>query len=286
LDVDAFAPRLSFFFNSHNNLFEEIAKFRAARRIWAKIMRKQFYAKNPKSWMLRFHTQTAGCTLTAQEPQNNAIRVAYQALAAVLGGTQSLHTNSRDEALSLPTEESVKLALRTQQIIAYESHIPDVVDPLAGSYFVENLTNAIEHRVNKYLRTIDDMGGALACIENGYFQREIHDSAYEYQKAIERGDIDVVGVNKYSTESREYKISVHEVPPRVVKKQIQRLKRILKKRDGKGVASALRSLKRAAANNENVMNPIIACVKAYATVGEVSDTLREIFGEHKEKSIV
>ena len=285
LDIDSFAPRLSFFFNAHNNFFEEIAKFRAARRVWARITRKKFKAKNPKSWILRFHTQTAGSTLTAQEPNNNAIRVAFQALASVLGGTQSLHTNSRDEALSLPTEESVKLALRTQQMIAYESKIPEVIDPLAGSYYVESLTNRLEEQVNDYLDKIESMGGALAAIENGYFQKEIHRSAYDYQKAVEKGEITVIGVNKFVTERTSKKYSILKVTPEVVKKQIRKIKKVKQRRNNKKVKVLLNDLKKAAIDNLNLMEPILNCVKEYATIGEISDTLRDVYGEYKEKNI-
>ncbi len=285
LNVDSFAPRLSFFFNAQNNFFEEIAKFRAARRIWARIMRKRFKAKNPKSWVLRFHTQTAGSTLTAQEPNNNAIRVAFQALAAVLGGTQSLHTNSRDEALTLPTEESVKLALRTQQIIAYESRIPEVIDPLAGSYYVESLTNELEKEVNEYLEKIEEMGGTLTAIENGYLQREIHKSAYEYQKAVENGEIAVIGVNKFVTEQTATKYSILKVASELVKKQIRKIRMVKQRRNNKKVKVLLNDLKKAAIENLNLMKPILKCVKEYATIGEISDTLREVYGEYKEKNI-
>ncbi len=285
LAVDSFAPRISFFFNAHNNFFEEIAKFRAARRIWSKIMKEKFKAENPKSWMLRFHTQTAGSTLTAQEPNNNAIRVAFQALAAVLGGTQSLHTNSYDEALALPTEESVKLALRTQQIIAYESKIPEVIDPLGGSYYIESLTNELEEKVNQYLQKIDEMGGALKAIENGYFQKEIHRSAYEYQKAVESRAKTIVGVNKFVTEKKAKRHSVLKVSPEVVKKQISLTNRVKRKRDNGKVRISLSRLKRAAIDDLNVMEPILECVKAYATIGEISHTLREIYGEYREKNI-
>ncbi len=285
LAVDSFAPRISFFFNSHNSFFEEIAKFRAARRIWARIMRENFKAKNPKSWMLRFHTQTAGSTLTAQEPNNNAIRVAFQALAAVLGGTQSLHTNSRDEALALPAEESVKLALRTQQIIAFESRVPEIIDPLGGCYYVESLTNDLEKKVNEYLDVVEEMGGALAAIEKGYFQKEIHKSAYEYQKAVERGEKIIVGVNKFETEEGVNRYSILKVSPRAVRKQIQRTKRMKRIRDNRKIKRLLRLLERAALDNKNVMTSILSCVKAYATLGEISDTLRQVYGEYKEKSL-
>lgn len=284
LAVDTFAPRISFFFNAHNNFFEEIAKFRAARRIWARIMKERFHAQDPRSWMLRFHTQTAGATLTAQEPHNNAIRVAYQALAAVLGGTQSLHTNSRDEALALPSEEAVQLALRTQQVIAYESGVPTVIDPLGGSYYIEALTNTIERGVNEYLDIIDEMGGALAAIESGYFQQEIHQSAYTYQQAVERGDIAVIGVNKYPSVSPVH-FGLLRVSPRAVKKQQAKLRRIKKERDAGKVASTLRILKRVAQGKENVMVAIIDCVKAYCTLGEITDTLKSVYGEYEEKNI-
>lgn len=285
LDVDSFAPRISFFFNAHNNFFEEIAKFRAARRIWARIMKSRFKAKNPRSWMLRFHTQTAGSTLTAQEPNNNAIRVAFQALAAVLGGTQSLHTNSRDEALSLPSEESVRLALRTQQLIAYESKIPEAIDPLGGSFYIESLTDEIENDVNVYLRKIDSMGGVLPAIEKGYFQEEIHRSAYEYQKAIEQGDNIVVGVNRFVDPDTEGNFTTVKVAPVTVKQQVQRIRRIRTRRNNPAVRSFLDKLEKAALVGENLIEPILACVKAYATIGEISDILRKVYGEHKEKNI-
>jgi len=285
LKVDSFAPRISFFFNAHNDFFEEVAKFRAARRIWARIMKDRFHAGDPKSWMLRFHTQTAGCTLTAQEPQNNAIRVALQALSAVLGGTQSLHTNSQDEALSLPTEESVKLALRTQQLIGYESGVASVIDPLGGSYYIERLTSDIERGVHAYLDKIDELGGALKAIERGYFQKEIHQSAYEYQQAVERGDIRVVGVNTLVDKEVNKKFSIMKVSPKVVEKQIRRLRQIKHDRNKNKVDLCLRKLKETARTRSNIVPLIIDCVRCYATVGEISNTLREVFGEYKEKSI-
>jgi methylmalonyl-CoA mutase N-terminal domain/subunit len=285
LDVDSFAPRISFFFNAHNDFFEEIAKFRAARRIWATIMKERFHAHNPKSWMLRFHTQTAGCTLTAQEPHNNAIRVAFQALSAVLGGTQSLHTNSRDEALSLPTEESVKLALRTQQIIGFESGVAGVIDPLGGSYYVERLTADIEKAVNDYLEKVDEMGGALKAIENGYFQKEIHQSAYEYQQAIERGDTSVVGVNTFADTAAHKRFSILKVAPRTVEKQVKKLQQIKRRRNSQRVQEHLKELYNCAQQGSNIMGPIIDCVRAYGTVGEISDTLRRVYGTYQEKSI-
>ncbi len=284
LDVDSFAPRISFFFNAHNDFFEEIAKFRAARRLWAKIMREQFKAKNPRSWMLRFHAQTAGCTLTAQEPENNIVRVAVQALAAVLGGTQSLHTNSYDEALSLPSAQAVKLALRTQQLIGYESEIAEYADPLGGAYCIESMTDDLEHEAQDYLGKIKAMGGAISAIENGYFQKEIHQSARQYQKRIEDGEINVVSVNKFAGEkSSEYPVA--RLPVKAIGRQLKTLKRIKQRRDRAQVGSALGRLTKAAINNENLMGSIMDCVRAYATVGEISDALREVYGEYKEKNI-
>jgi methylmalonyl-CoA mutase N-terminal domain/subunit len=286
LAVDEFAPRLSFFFNAHNDFFEEIAKFRAARRIWAKIMRERFKAKNPKSWMLRFHTQTAGSTLTAQEPHNNAIRVAYQALAAVLGGTQSLHTNSYDEALSLPTEDAVRLALRTQQIIAYESNVPNVIDPVGGSYYLEELTNRLEARVNDYLKKVDDLGGSVNAIADGYFQKEIHESAYAYQKAVERGEKSVIAVNKFAQEKQMRKYATLRVPLKLVNRQKARKSSIIAKRDRRAVERAIEELRDAAINGRNLVPSILDCVREYATVGEISDTLRGVYGEFKERKIL
>lgn len=283
LPVDDFAPRLSFFFNAHNNLLEEVAKFRAARRLWAKIMKERFLAKNPQGLMLRFHTQTAGCTLTAQQPENNAVRVALQALSAVLGGTQSLHTNSRDEAFNLPSEEAVQLALRTQQIIAYESGVAETIDPLAGSYYIEKLTEEIEKRALDYIKKIDEMGGAVAAIENGYIQREITESAYRYQKEIEAKEIIVVGVN-------EFKIG--EKPPLVWKVNLEVEKKVKEKitefkrsRNMQRVKDALFQLKEVAKKGENIMPAIIFSVKESATLGEICQTLREVFGEYKEITI-
>jgi len=283
LAVDDFAPRLSFFFNAHNDFFEEIAKFRAARRIWAKIMRERFKARNPKSWMLRFHTQTAGSTLTAREPSNNAIRVAYQALAAVLGGTQSLHTNSYDEALSLPTEEAVRLALRTQQIIAYESNVPRVVDPMGGSYYLECLTNRLESEVDKYLKKIDNLGGSVSAIADGYFQREIHNSAYEFQKAMERGDKNVIAVNKFIQEKTIDNYATLRVSTKALNKQVSRKRDTVIKRNRAAVKRVLENLKDSAVTGRNLMVPMLDCVREYATVGEISDTLRSVYGEFKER---
>ncbi|MCD6106442.1 MAG: methylmalonyl-CoA mutase family protein [Thermoplasmata archaeon] len=280
LDVDSFAPRISFFFASHNNFFEEIAKFRAARRMWARIMKERFGAKKPRSWMLRFHTQTAGSSLQALEPLNNVIRVTIQALAAVLGGTQSLHTNSYDEALSLPTEESVKLALRTQQIIAYESGVADVVDPLGGSYFVEWLTDRIEERAWRYIDAIESMGGMTRAVEMGYVQREIARSAYEYQKKVESGEIPILGVNMFRSEE-EPKIELLKVSPEVEEEQRKRLRELKEKRDSSRVEARLAELRSAAERGENLVPYILEAHRALATLGEVTDVLREVYGEYE-----
>lgn len=285
LPVDDFAPRVSFFFNAHSAFFEEIAKFRAARRIWAKIMRHRFKARDPRSWVLRFHTQTAGSTLTAQEPQNNAIRVAFQALAAVLGGTQSLHTNSFDEALSLPAEDAVRLALRTQQIIAYETQVRDVIDPVGGSYYIERLTNDLEAGVNRYLAEVDEMGGSVNAIAKGYFQREIHNSAYEYQKALESGARAVIGVNKYGGGAAASYAPV-SISPRSLKKQAARTAAVKRKRDRRQVERALGRLRESAISGYNLMVPVLDCVRAYATVGEISDILRDVYGLYQERSVL
>jgi len=285
LDVDTFGPRLSFFFNSHLDFLEEVAKFRAARRVWAKIMKERFGAKNPKSMMIRFHTQTAGCTLTAQQPPNNIVRVAFQALAAVLGGTQSLHTNSMDEALCLPSEEAVQIALRTQQLIAYESGVTDTVDPLAGSYYVEELTREIEKRVEAYIKKIDEMGGAPAAIEKGYIQREIQDSAYQYQREIEKQERVVVGVNRFQA-AEEKPTNLLRVDPAVRISQIEKLEKLKSERDDKAVKENLAQLKRAAEGSENLMPPILGAVKAYATLGEICDVMREVYGEYQQVTTV
>jgi methylmalonyl-CoA mutase N-terminal domain/subunit len=285
LSVDEFAPRLSFFFNAHSNFFEEVAKFRAARRIWAQIMREEFKAGNPKSWMLRFHTQTAGSTLTAQEPDNNAIRVAFQALAAVLGGTQSLHTNSFDEALSLPTEDAVRLALRTQQIIAYETSVPDVIDPCGGSYYIERLTCDLESEVRRYLVKIDELGGSVNAIAVGYFQNEIHRSAYEFQKDVEIGKRSVIGVNRYREANEKTKYSTLRVKPELIRKQISRTMDVKGRRRNKQVKDTLEELRKSAISGRNLMPPILQCVREYATVGEISGVLRDVYGEYEEKSI-
>jgi len=281
LDVDDFGPRLSFFFNAHNDLFEEVAKFRAARRMWAGIMKDRFHAKNPKSMMLRFHTQTAGCTLTAQQPDNNVVRVAIQALSAVLGGTQSLHTNSRDEALALPSEKAAKIALRTQQILAYESGVTETVDPLAGSYYVESLTNEIEEKAMAYIRTIDELGGVQRAIEKNYMQKEIQDSAYTYQKEIESEDRIVVGVNKFQMEE-EGASDLLYVDPKVEGQQKKKLAKLKSTRDNVLVATALEAMRNASRTDENLMPYIISAVEAYATIGEICGVLREEFGEYKQ----
>lgn len=281
LEVDEFAPRLSFFFNSHNDFFEEVAKFRAARRMWAKIMRERFNAKNPRSWWMRFHTQTSGVSLMAQQPYNNIVRVAIQALAAVLGGTQSLHTNSMDETYALPSEQAVTIALRTQQILAYESGVANTVDPLGGSYFVESLTNNIEKEAWEYIKKIDEMGGMVKAIELGYPQREIHESSYWYQKAVERKEKIIVGVNDFVMEEKE-KIPTLYIDESVAEKQLQRLREVKKERNSTKVKETLSNLKKAVSDNENLMPYILDCVKAYCTLGEIMDSLREIWGTYQE----
>ena len=280
LNVDEFAPQLSFFFSAHNDFFEEVAKFRAARRLWARIMRERFEAQNPRSWMLRFHTQTAGCTLTVQQPDNNIVRVTLQALAAVMGGTQSLHTNSRDEALSLPTEGSVRIALRTQQIIAHESGVANTIDPLGGSYCVEHLTDEIERQAEDYMERIDQMGGALRAIETGLIQREIQESAYRYQKEIERGDRVAVGVNKFTVEEG-MSLRRLRIDPAVRERQAERLRALKERRDNERVSTLLGRLEEVAHTGENLMPLFIECVEVYATLGEICDVLRGIFGEYK-----
>ncbi|MBW7884936.1 MAG: methylmalonyl-CoA mutase family protein [Caldilineaceae bacterium] len=286
LDVDRFAPQLSFFFNAHNNFLEEVAKFRAARRLWARIMRERFGAQNPDSWKLRFHTQTGGSTLTAQQPDNNIVRVTLQALSAVLGGTQSLHTNSKDEALALPTEKAVEIALRTQQIIAYESGVADTVDPLAGSYYVEWLTDEIQRRAEAYIARIDELGGALRAVEEGFVQREIQDAAYRTQRAVEKGQQVVVGVNRFQTDEH----SVGEllrVDENVRLEQISRLTALRAERDHSRVQASLARLDEAARNPQAALMPlIIEAVEAYATLGEICDTLRAVFGEYAPENWV
>jgi len=285
LDVDKFAPRLSFFFNAHSNFLEEVAKYRCARRMWARIMRDKFKAKNPRSWMLRFHTQTAGSTLTAQQPENNIVRTALQALSAVLGGTQSLHTNSFDEALALPTEEAARIALRTQQIVGYETGVPQTIDPLAGSYYIESLTNEMEKRANDYLEKIEAMGGMLKAIERGYVQQEIQNAAYEYQRAVDRDEAVVVGVNRFTVEE-EKPVPIQRIDPALEPKQIERTRALRARRDPKPWQSALKAAEEAARSNENLMPRILTAVEANATVGEISDTLRRVFGEYKEAVVI
>jgi len=280
LDVDVFAPRLSFFFNAHLDFLEEIAKFRAARRLWAKIMKDRFQAKNSRSLMLRFHTQTAGSTLTAQQPYNNIIRVAWQALSAVLGGTQSLHTNSMDEALALPSEQSVQIALRSQQLIAYESGTADTADPLGGSYYVEYLTDQIEKKAQDYIAKIDQIGGSVAAIEKGYIQQEIQESAYAYQKEIETGDRVIVGVNRFQTQEPPPK-GLLKVDPQVREVQVRRLAEVKRAREAKKVQISLSDLKKTAQGSGNVMEPILSCVRTLCTLGEICDIFREVFGEYE-----
>jgi methylmalonyl-CoA mutase N-terminal domain/subunit len=281
LDVDTFAPRLSFFFNSHVNFFEEIAKFRAARRLWAKIMREKFGAKDSRSWMLRFHTQTAGCSLTAPQPHNNIVRTAVEALAATLGGTQSLHTNSFDEAYAPPSEEAVTIAVRTQQILAYENGIADVVDPFGGSYYIEHLTDSLEKEAGEYITKIDSLGGAVAAIEQGYQQREIQDSSYHYQKEIESSKRTVVGVNKFVSPYPKI-VGLLRVKPEVEKRQRERTAQVRKDRNNNNVHKALKRLEDVARSKDNTMPAFLECVEAYATVGEICDVLRKIFSTQKE----
>ncbi len=286
LDIDSFAPRLSFFLASHNNLFEEIAKFRAGRRIWAKLMKTRFKARNPLSWAFRFHTQTSGVTLTAQEPENNVVRVTLQALAAILGGTQSLHTNSRDEALALPSEEAARIALRTQQIIAHESGVADTVDPLAGSYFLETLTCAVEEKAWAYLEKIEAMGGMFKAIEAGFIQREIQESAYKYQKQIESKDRIIVGLNEYVPERKEVHFRLHHPPRKNERAQLERLRRLRRSRSSRNVEKSLASVERAARAGKNLLPFLIAAVKAEATLGEISDSLRNVYGTYREAVVI
>jgi methylmalonyl-CoA mutase, N-terminal domain len=285
LDVDKFAPRLSFFFNAHSNFLEEVAKFRAARRMWARIMRDHFKAKNPKSWMLRFHTQTAGSTLTAQQPENNIVRTAIQAMAAVLGGTQSLHTNSFDEALALPTEQSARIALRTQQIIGYESGAPQTIDPLAGSYYVESLTNEIEQSAAEYLGKIEAMGGMLKAIERGYVQLEIQNAAYEYQRAVDCGDAVVVGVNRFEHEE-EKEIPIQRIDEALEGRQVERVRSLRARRNTSVWRAAVDGVEDAARSGANLLPRILGAVEAGATVGEISDAMRKVFGEYQEAVVV
>jgi methylmalonyl-CoA mutase N-terminal domain/subunit len=281
LDVDSFAPRLSFFFNSHINFLDEIAKFRAARRLWAKIMRERFKAQDPRSWMLRFHTQTAGVSLMAQQPMNNIMRATIETLAATLGGTQSLHTDSYDEAYATPSEEAATLSVRTQQLIAYESGVPDVVDPLGGSYYIEYLTDRIEEKATEYISRIDSLGGAVAAIEQGFQQREIQDASYKYQKMIEEGKQVIVGVNKYVSDYARI-TNMLRVNPEVERKQKERLAQVKRDRDNGKVGQALKALEDVARGDDNTIPALIECVEAYATVGEMSDTLRKVFGTQRE----
>jgi methylmalonyl-CoA mutase N-terminal domain/subunit len=282
LDVDAFAPRLSFFFAAHNNFFEEVAKFRAARRIWAQIMKNTFRAKNPLSWKLRFHTQTSGVTLVAQEAENNVIRVTLQALAAVLGGTQSLHTNSRDEALALPSEDSVQIALRTQQVIAHESGVADTVDPLGGSYFIESLTNSVEEKVQEYLDKIESMGGMLKAIETGYIQREIQDSAYAYQRMVENKEQIIVGLNAFSQDQEKVNFDLYYPPAQIEANQKEKLIKLKQARDSGLVDQSLQTLKDAIHADQNLLPPLIDAVKSLATLGEITSVFREAYGVYTE----
>src|SRR5882762_2296723 len=285
LDVEKFAPRLSFFFNAHNDFLEEVAKFRCARRMWARIMREKFKAKSPKAWALRFHAQTAGSTLTAQQPENNIVRTALQAMAAVLGGTQSLHTNSFDEALALPTEEAARIALRTQQIVGYETGVANTVDPLAGSYFIESLTSQIEDGARTYLDKIEALGGMLKAIERGYVQQEIQSAAYEYQKAVDHGDAVVVGVNRFVA-GEEKPVPLQRIDEALEPKQVERLRALRARRDQKPWQEALQRVEEAARSGQNLMPRILTAVEAFATVGEISDTMRRVFGEYEEAVVV
>ena len=285
LDVDKFAPRLSFFFNAHNNFLEEVAKFRAARRMWARLVKERFGAKSARSQMLRFHTQTAGSTLTAQQPENNIVRTALQALAAVLGGTQSLHTNSFDEALGLPTEEAARTALRTQQIIGYETGVPNTIDPLAGSYYIESLTNEIEQRAGLYLEKIDAMGGTLRAIELGYIQQEIQNAAYEFQQGVDREENIVVGVNRFQTEEKKA-IAIQRIDEALETRQVERVRVLRQRRDQSAWEAAIRGVEEAARGQANLMPRIIHAVESYCTVGEISDALRRVFGEYQETVVI
>ena len=285
LNVDEFAPRISFFFNSHVDFFEEIAKYRAARKIWAKRMRDKYGAKNPRSWMLRFHTQTAGCSLTAQQPENNIVRTAFQALAGVLGGTNSLHTNSMDETLALPSEKAVKIALRTQQILAYETGVPNTIDPLAGSYFVESLTSTMEEEAERYFEKIDTFGGVIPAIEAGFFQREIAEAAYRYQRELDEKKKIIVGVNEFVEEGEQLDIPILEISPEVEIKQRQRLADLRQSRNANDVEKALADLKRAAEDGVNLIPKLLDCTRAYVTLGESCNALAEIFGVYEEPAV-
>jgi methylmalonyl-CoA mutase N-terminal domain/subunit len=285
LDIDEFAPRLSFFFNSHLDFFEEIAKYRAARRIWAKRMRDKYGAKNPRSWMLRFHTQTAGVSLTAQQPENNIVRTAYEALAGVLGGTQSLHTNSMDETLALPSEKAVKIALRTQQIIAHEIGVANTIDPLAGSYFVEALTNRMEEEAQEYFEKIDSLGGVIPAIEAGFFQREIAEAAYRYQQELDRKEKIIVGVNEYIEEEEQLEIPILRIPKEVEIKQRERLAEVKASRDTDAVGASLAALKESAVDGTNLMPQLLECTRHYVTLGEMCAALAEVFGVYEEPAV-
>jgi methylmalonyl-CoA mutase N-terminal domain/subunit len=286
LKVDDFAQRLSFFFASHNDFFEELAKFRAARRLWAKLMKERFHAKNPRSMWMRMHIQTSGCTLTAQQPLNNIARTTIQALSAVLGGTQSLHTNSFDEALALPSEEAVRVALRTQQIIAHESGATETVDPMAGSYYLESLTNEMEEKAKEYIQKIDEMGGAIVAIEKGFLQKEIADSSYKYQKEVDEKKRIIVGVNDYQIEKEKHPIELLRVDPKAEIEQVKNLQNLKRKRDAKSAERSLDTLLRSAERDDNLMPAIIEAVKSYATLGEICEVLRKVYGEYKELIII
>jgi methylmalonyl-CoA mutase, N-terminal domain len=285
LDVDKFAPRLSFFFNAHNNFLEEVAKFRAARRMWARIMHDRFHARNPRSLMLRFHTQTAGSTLTAQQPENNIVRTALQAMAAVLGGTQSLHTNGFDEALGLPTEEAARIALRTQQIVGHETGVANTIDPLAGSYYIESLTNEIERRADLYLDKIESLGGTLRAIEQGYIQQEIQNAAYDFQQGVDRLENVVVGVNRFQTDG-DKSVPVLRIDEALEGRQVERVRALRQRRDKGKWESAIRAVEDAARGDQNLMPHIIHAVESYCTVGEISDALRRVFGEYQETVVI
>jgi methylmalonyl-CoA mutase N-terminal domain/subunit len=282
LDVDSFAPRLSFFFDCHNSFFEEIAKFRAARRIWARKMRETYKAKDPRSWLMRFHTQTAGCSLTAQQPENNIVRVAYQALAAVLGGTQSLHTNSMDETLALPTEKAVQIALRTQQILACETGVRDTVDPLAGSYYMESLTGWMEEECEKYFDRIRSEGGVLECLNKGFFHREIARSSYRFQREVDENLRIIVGLNDYVIEDEDIEIPVLRIDPALEREKVRRLKELKAGRDQESVRETLASITEAARGTDNLVPHILKAVRAYVSLGEIVSSLREVFGEYRE----
>ncbi len=285
MDIDKFAPRISFFFNSHLDFFEEIAKFRAARRIYAKRMKERYGAKNPRSWWLRFHTQTAGCTLTAQQPENNIVRTAFQALAAVLGGTQSLHTNSMDETLALPSEKAVKIALRTQQILAYETGVINTIDPLGGSYYVEALTNKMEEMANQIFDEIDSLGGVIPAIEAGYFQKEIADAAYRYQQELEKKEKFVVGVNEFVEEDEKIDIPILQIPPEVEQKQVERLRALRSRRNNDKVKESLKNIRDAAVHDKNLMPHLIEAAENYVTLGEMVNELKKVFGVYEESVV-